>query len=654
MIRLLLRFTPVFVAHLVLSQSHSIADVRSTFFDEKKHDTVRAEAAIRLADNIYNSNLDSAYQLIVKADTWSKKHHYKKGLSITQGYLGFIFHTQGDYVKGIECYQRSIAYNRKHNFEMNLAMDLGNYGTLLNDLNDAKAVDFYKKSIAIYKAENSPEDAAFIYSYIGGYFKLQNDIDSAIYYYNLGLESTSMSDTKAMLLRHMAQAYFEKDDNQEAFSLIDKALSIVSDRNKASQKILLITKLNICNSLGRFDEVQKCIELLEPLGNVTANKNASILYDELRASFLYRNGKFQEAYDVINSVYEEQNEYFNDELINLVKRKTIEYEYQEKNRRDSVRTLEEKEISEFKYESKLKEEVNSQRILWISVISLLLIIGLISFGYLRNRRITKIIESQNLSLESKNIEIIHSINYAKRIQSVILASADQVKTAFPKSFVFNKPRDIIGGDFYWFQRQDDVLLLAVADCTGHGVPGAILSVICTEALNRAVGEFKLDDPSAILNKVRELVKDHLVGADKKLSDGMDISLIRLKTVAENGTELIFSGANSSIFVRKNKQLDVYNGDRQPIGKHFNESSFKNTVVHLEKGDMIFLTTDGYFDQFGGPDGKKMKQHLMVDFLKTIQNDSISIYESKVIEHFESWKGAEEQLDDVCFLGIQLD
>ncbi|MFK7787433.1 MAG: tetratricopeptide repeat protein [Crocinitomicaceae bacterium] len=386
MFRLLIRFTPLFIAHLVLSQSSSTADVKNTFFDEGEHDTIRAEAAIQLADNIYNSDLDSAYRLIVKADTWSRKHNYKKGLSITQGYLGFIFHTQGDYLKGIEGYQQSIAYNRKHNFDMNLAMDLGNYGALLNDLNDAKAVDLYKESIAIYKAKNSLEDVAYVYSYIGGYFKGNDEIDSSIYYYNLGLESTSMSDTKAMLLRHLAEAYFKKGDSQEAFSVIDKGINIVSDRNKASQKILLITKLNICNSMGRLDEAEKCIELLEPLKDLDVNRNASVLYNELRASFLYRKGKFQEAYDVINSVYEKQNEYFNDELINLAKRRSLEFEYQEKNRQDSIRAVEEEKINKLKYESKLQEEENHRNILWISIISLLIIIGMIAFGYFRNRR----------------------------------------------------------------------------------------------------------------------------------------------------------------------------------------------------------------------------------------------------------------------------
>lgn len=653
MIRLFARLLPAFIALPVLSQSPAISEIERVYFDTSKHDTVRADAAIQLADNVYTTSLDSAYRLIRKADEWSEKHAFNRGLSITSGYLGFIFHTQGDYLRGIEAYQKSIAFNRKHNFDQNLAMDLGNYGVLLSDLKDSKAVDHFKESIDIYKKANSHEDVAYIYSYVGDYFNGNDQVDTAIYYYKKGLWYSSTNGTKAMLKRHLAEAYFSKKNESEAYSLVNDAYNLVNkDRDQSGLKLILITKLELCLATNRFEEAQVCIEELETIEDVETNRNAIILYEQLKSHVLYRSGEYKSAYELLESVYEKRNELYNDELVHLIKRKSIEFEFQEKNKKDSIRLREEKALSDLKYESKLAKEANRRYILWGSVISLLLITGLIARSYVKNKRSTKIIESQNSSLESKNKKIIDSINYARRIQTLILPSSNQLKSVFPESFVYNQPKDILGGDFYWLFEKGDIRLLAVADCTGHGVPGALLSVICSEALNRAVGEFDLIDPASILNKVRDLIKDHLMDSNEKLTDGMDISLISLKQV-ETVTQLTFSGANSSILIRSNDQINVLNGDRQPIGKYFNESSFTNIQVELNKGDLIFLTTDGYYDQFGGPNSKKMKLSSFVSFLDSIKGNSVSQYESEIITYFENWKGNEEQLDDVCFVGIQL-
>ncbi|MDG1331373.1 MAG: SpoIIE family protein phosphatase [Crocinitomicaceae bacterium] len=227
--------------------------------------------------------------------------------------------------------------------------------------------------------------------------------------------------------------------------------------------------------------------------------------------------------------------------------------------------------------------------------------------------------------------------------------------AFPKSFVYNRPKNIIGGDFYWLFQKGNLNFLAVADCTGHGVSGALLSIICSEALNRSVGEFKLEDPASILNKVRELVKDHLKHSNEKLYDGMDIALISLRrSDSDQGSnELCFAGANSSIIVKTVDGIQVLGGDRQPIGKYFNESSFQNFQMSLKNEDIIFLSSDGYLDQFGGPEGKKMKISPFLTFLRSIEDQSIASFESEIISHFENWKGEEEQVDDVCILGFQI-
>lgn len=261
-------------------------------------------------------------------------------------------------------------------------------------------------------------------------------------------------------------------------------------------------------------------------------------------------------------------------------------------------------------------------------------------------------------VEEKNKEITDSINYAKRIQEAILPSFDFIKTHLPNFQIYYQPKDIVAGDFYWAEKINDTFYIAAADCTGHGVPGALVSVICSNALNRTVKEFKLIEPGEILDKTRELVLESFSKSGGDIKDGMDISLLSIK-----GTEVKWAGANNPLWYISpfegggQRPGDVViteiKANKQPIGKTDNPLPFTTHLLNVAKGDTLYLFTDGYADQFGGPKGKKFKYKQFEDLLISSKQLSLNEQFTLIAKEFNAWKGQLEQIDDVCVIGIRL-
>lgn len=267
------------------------------------------------------------------------------------------------------------------------------------------------------------------------------------------------------------------------------------------------------------------------------------------------------------------------------------------------------------------------------------------------------IHTQHIELEEKNREITDSITYAKRIQEAILPPLKLVKSKLENSFILYLPKDIVAGDFYWMESAKDsdgneAVLFAAADCTGHGVPGAMVSVVCSNALNKAVNEFGLIHPNDILNKTRELVIERFEKAEEDVNDGMDIALC---AYFPKSKQLEYSGAHNPLWIIRNgsDEVEAYRANKQPIGQHIDLSGFDNHKVQLNEGDSIYLFSDGYIDQFGGEKGKKLKSTNFKRLLLSIQDLPMDKQHVHLKEYFEEWRGSEEQLDDVCVIGLKV-
>lgn len=253
-------------------------------------------------------------------------------------------------------------------------------------------------------------------------------------------------------------------------------------------------------------------------------------------------------------------------------------------------------------------------------------------------------------LEESHREIKDSITYAKRIQNAILPPRKLVKEYIPQSFILYKPKDVVAGDFYWMTHVDQKILFAAADCTGHGVPGAMVSVICNGGLNRSVNEFHLTDPGEILDKTRELVLQEFEKSEEEVKDGMDIALCSLE-----GKQLSYAGANNSIWVIRNgsDQVEEIKANKQPIGNYRKPEPFTTHSIELEKGDTFYIFSDGYVDQFGGDKGKKFKSLNFKLLLLSIQDKNMDQQRDLIDQRFEEWKGNTEQVDDVCVIGVRV-
>ena len=260
-----------------------------------------------------------------------------------------------------------------------------------------------------------------------------------------------------------------------------------------------------------------------------------------------------------------------------------------------------------------------------------------------------IIKEQKVKIEAQNKEITDSIIYARGIQESILPTDNKVKELLPDSFIFFKPKDIVSGDFYWMEKISNKILFAAVDCTGHGVPGAIVSMVGHDALNRAVREFTITEPAAILDKITEIVTGTFGNSGNERKDGMDMALCCLDT--ENNT-LEYSGANNPLYLARDNKIEVIKADKQPVGKFENKMPFVNHILKAKPGDVIYLFSDGFADQFGGPHGKKFKYKKFRELL--LQNHSEPMYEQKaVLENaFQEWKGDLDQVDDIIVMGVR--
>lgn len=263
---------------------------------------------------------------------------------------------------------------------------------------------------------------------------------------------------------------------------------------------------------------------------------------------------------------------------------------------------------------------------------------------------TQEIQQQKEILEIKNQEILDSINYALRLQKAIIPTEAKVKSALPESFVYFKPKDIVSGDFYWMNQLEDKVLIAAIDCTGHGVPGAMVSVVGANGLNRCVKEFNLRKPSDILDKLTDLVKETFESGEDKVKDGMDGALISIDL---KNKSLDYAGANNPLWIiKKEGPLIEIKANKQPIGDFDFRKPFENHTIQLSEGDQVYIFSDGYVDQFGGPKGKKFKYKTLKAHLENTRHLSMDEQVKSLDDRFQEWKGSLEQLDDVCVIGVR--
>ncbi|MCB9364264.1 MAG: tetratricopeptide repeat protein [Flavobacteriales bacterium] len=606
----------------------------------------------------------------------------KDGIAKSLCNIGIIYKNQGDIPKALVYYHKSLKIQEQLGNKDGIAAALTNIGIIYKGQEDfTNAMEYYTRSLKIREELNDTRGLGYELNNIAILYVKQKDFESAFLNYNKALnlfESINDKKGQALSLVNIGSAYEEQGDLNTALANYTRSVEIrktIGDKRGITRGLQNIA--NIYYKLGIYN---KAIDFgSQSLKMANDLKLPSEIRDA--AETLYK------SYKTTGNQAQALKNYelyilMKDSLVNDdIKNELIKQEYQIKE--DSIRVQQEKKDALAKAEQKRKDDIaqkeTEKKNLLITAGILGSILGLIFTLLIFNRlQITRkqkvIIEEQKLIVEEKNTEILDSIKYAKRIQSAILPPDKLVKEYLPESFILYKPKDIVAGDFYWMESSssvsskggetpfplgragDGIVLFAAADCTGHGVPGAMVSVVCNNGLNRAVREYGLTDPGLILNKTREIVIEEFEKSDDDVKDGMDIALCSLSTVSSsNGVyrELSYAGANNPLWIIRNGEILETKADKQPIGKHTENIPFTTHSFELQKGDTIYIFSDGYVDQFGGEKGKKLKTKAFKELLLNIQNKDMESQKTILNNVFEDWKGNLSQIDDVCIIGVRI-
>jgi len=366
---------------------------------------------------------------------------------------------------------------------------------------------------------------------------------------------------------------------------------------------------------------------------------------------------------------------FNEEKIKAITE--MEKKYQAEKKQLEIEKMEKQKLLDNQIIKLQNEENKKQRIIILSTIiglclvvfSLIILIRMFSIKKKANKLLNdkneeisaqrdEIAAQRDLAAQQRDLiteqkqDITESIQYAYRIQSAAIPPVEILQDILTDYFIFYKPRDIVSGDFYWISEQDHKLIIIAADCTGHGVPGAFMSMLGIAFLNEIVNKENITKPSEILSKLRQNIIKALQqsGKDGEQRDGMDVAAI---TIDLRKNILEFAGANNPLYLIRNEELIEKKGSKMPVSIHRNMSDYENHIIKVDKKDTIYIFSDGYPDQFGGPNGKKFKYKPFKELLVSIQNQPMKIQNQLLEENFESWKGNLEQIDDVLVIGVKI-
>lgn len=512
-----------------------------------------------------------------------------------------------------------------------------------------KAMDEYQYALKISEKAFDSLQVARCYNNIGIIYMLKAEYDIGLDYWLKSLDMKLMlgeEEASAATMSNIALYYKDIGRYFEAKEYLERALDInlrVNDYESVSFCYTIIGDMywRMNNPAMAVDNYKTALAYSDTIGSYYDKEESLIGLSRVLDSL----GRYKEALDYHRQYTQLMLDWHNENNTRITREITTKFET-EKQKKENALLKSENEAKDAKIE--LKEANN--RYLWVGLGMTGLIIILVVFILVRVRQAKQEVELQKHIVEEKNKEITDSITYAQRLQQAILPTDQSITEELKESFVLFLPKDIVAGDFYWMEKQGDLIHFAVADCTGHGVPGAMVSVVCNNALNRAVREFGLQDPGKILDKVTDLVIETFEKSEEEVKDGMDIALC---TFNFNTQKVQFAGANNGLYHMVNGKINEIKPTKQPVGKYANRLPFKTNEINFNTGDIFYLFTDGFADQFGGDKGKKLKYKPFKELLEKHARSSLSDQKSALQQTFENWMGDYEQVDDVCVAGIKV-
>ncbi|MDP2384845.1 MAG: tetratricopeptide repeat protein [Bacteroidota bacterium] len=599
----------------------------------------------------------------------------KEGMSYCLNNLGYTYQNNGDIKKALDYYTQSLKIREELGDKQMIASVINNIGTIYKDQGDnTKALEYYSKNLKLYEEIGDKNGMAFSLNNMGFVYDDLGEFKKAIDCYERSLAlRTEVGDKSdiAISLSNIAGIYYHHGDpsctspKKECAKIgQNKALEYYTQSLKIREAIG--DKEGIANSLGNIGFIysdqknyKKALEYLNRAMKLSKELGypEGIANQAERLMDIYKEtGNYQKALENYELFIQMKDSINNEDTRKASLKQQFKYEYEKRAAADSVAHAKETDIKNLELQ-KQQAEIKAKRYTQYALFGGLALV-IIFAGFIFNRfKITQkqkvLIDIQKRVVEEAHKEIIDSINYAERLQRSLMASAQLLNQNIGNYFVYFNPKEAVSGDFYWASTlRNGNFCLVAADSTGHGVPGAIMSMMNMNSLKESVKE-NLSEPHEILNKTRNIIIATLAndGSMEGGKDGMDAALIVFdsqKTKAE------FSLANNPLWLIRKGELIEYKPDKMPVGKHDRQDvPFSKQEILLEKGDTIYILTDGYADQFGGERGKKFMYKPLKELLLSVQDKTMSEQREVLSKRFEEWKGDMEQIDDVCVIGIKI-
>lgn len=544
----------------------------------------------------------------------------KKGMATDLTNIGNVYLFQKQYEKCLSYYLRALNFFQDIHVKQGQAITLGNIGVVYKELHQYnKALENSTNALNLYEELGNKAGIATNLGNIGIVYCDLGEYAKSLEYYFKALELTEQMGNKpaqALHLTNIGELYIKQKKYKEAQEYINKSMVIASSLNLRDHLIS-----NYFNLSDLYNQTNRPKEALEAYKKYILYRDSSNSEENKKASV----------------------------------QKEMQFEFDKKQSADSVKVVEERKVTT----ARLAQE-KTQRYALYGGLLLVFLFALFMFNRFKvTQKQKNIIElkeketqEQKHIIEEKHKEITDSINYAERIQKSFLASKKLLDDNLGDYFVFFHPKDVVSGDFYWAATlTGGHFALAAADSTGHGVPGAIMSILNISSLEKSIETNH--EPAAILNSARKIIIERLKkdGSEQGGKDGMDVSLIILN---REKTILSYAAANNPVLIVRDKEVTELQADKMPVGKHDKDDvSFTRHTFILRPGDMIYCATDGFPDQFGGPKGKKFMFKKMKELLSDISGLSPYEQHQRISKVFKEWKGNLEQVDDVTIVGIRV-
>ncbi|MDF2436494.1 MAG: protein serine/threonine phosphatase [Bacteroidota bacterium] len=604
----------------------------------------------------------------------AQKLNYKNGIANAYNNLGTIYSDKGDFPKALDYYLRGLRIYEEIQNSEGTAAAYGNVGSIYYDqANYPKALEYYEKAYKLAERSGNKNRASIQLGNLGIVYSDINQPEKALEYLEKALKLAEEIGNKNMAgiwLGNIGATYAEEGQYSKALSYLLRGLKVreeLGNRSGVAKNLANIGSLYMYT--GEFKKAEeylkRSIEVNTEIGALDglwqSEESLSTLYDTL-AQIAAKNGKYPEATEnyKLSLLHYRNSIYINDTLFNQARDQDItriEMNFEFEKKEAATKAEHEKQLAIAESDRK-----RQQLIIWSGALGLILV-AIILIIVVRSLRVTRsqkalieeqkeIVEVQRKIVEEKHKEITDSINYAERIQRSFLASKEMLDENLKDYFVFFKPKDIVSGDFYWAGKLNNGnFALTVADSTGHGVPGAIMSILNISSLEKSIE--KENSPDRILNETRRIIIDRLKkdGSPDGGKDGMDCTLIVMDPAK---TTISYAAAHNPVLIVRKNELLEYKADKMSVGKDDKDSeSFTLYTIDLQQGDVIYTLTDGYSDQFGGDKGKKFMFKNLKTFLISIAPLPMQQQQESLTRELDKWKGKYEQVDDICIVGFRI-